>query len=265
MSPSRRLVAEGRIVYAGALADQGRIDEALALLRKRAERHPGARRSTTCASGTPSPTSRSAPATSPVPASSSTGCASADPPVRPTCAERLRRPRVSCHTPVVGSHSTFLLRFPVTGSSDPQRGRRCRKETKPHGDEAQGDEASRRRRAAGAEPERGLRPVLRRPPEIRVLESGTRLATLAVRCPRGPTTAPRRCRSPSGTRPPGWSARPRRRGRGGRASCAGASTSDPAASVAGRRRGRVDRSRHAIGAGSTPRSRRPKPRSRRSR
>ena len=31
------MVAEGRIVYAGALADQGRIDEALALLRKRAD------------------------------------------------------------------------------------------------------------------------------------------------------------------------------------------------------------------------------------
>ena len=37
MSPSAELVAEGRIVYAGALADQGRIDEALALLRKRAD------------------------------------------------------------------------------------------------------------------------------------------------------------------------------------------------------------------------------------
>jgi tetratricopeptide (TPR) repeat protein len=36
-SPSAELVAEGRIVYAGALADQGRLDEALALLRKRAQ------------------------------------------------------------------------------------------------------------------------------------------------------------------------------------------------------------------------------------
>src|SRR5207244_6842911 len=36
-SPSAELVAEGRIVYAGALADQGRLPEALALLRKRAE------------------------------------------------------------------------------------------------------------------------------------------------------------------------------------------------------------------------------------
>jgi tetratricopeptide (TPR) repeat protein len=36
-SPSAELVAEGRIVYAGALADQGRLDEALAVLRKRAE------------------------------------------------------------------------------------------------------------------------------------------------------------------------------------------------------------------------------------
>jgi tetratricopeptide (TPR) repeat protein len=37
VSPSAEAVAEGRIVYAGALADQGRVDEALALLRKRAD------------------------------------------------------------------------------------------------------------------------------------------------------------------------------------------------------------------------------------
>ena len=37
VSPTAELVAEGRIVYAGALADQGRLPEALALLRKRAE------------------------------------------------------------------------------------------------------------------------------------------------------------------------------------------------------------------------------------
>ena len=37
VSPSAEVVAEGRIVQAGALADQGRIPEALALLRKRAE------------------------------------------------------------------------------------------------------------------------------------------------------------------------------------------------------------------------------------
>ena len=36
-SPSPDLVTEGRIVYAGALADQGKLDEALAVLRKRAE------------------------------------------------------------------------------------------------------------------------------------------------------------------------------------------------------------------------------------
>lgn len=38
VSPSSELVTEGRIVYAGALADQGRLPEALSLLRKRAER-----------------------------------------------------------------------------------------------------------------------------------------------------------------------------------------------------------------------------------
>jgi predicted Zn-dependent protease len=37
VSPTAGLVAEGRIVYAGALADQGRLPEALTLLRKRAE------------------------------------------------------------------------------------------------------------------------------------------------------------------------------------------------------------------------------------
>ena len=37
VSPSAEVVAEGRIVYTGALADQGRMDEALALLRKRAD------------------------------------------------------------------------------------------------------------------------------------------------------------------------------------------------------------------------------------
>jgi tetratricopeptide (TPR) repeat protein len=37
VSPSAGLVAEGRIVYAGALADQGRLPEALTMLRKRAE------------------------------------------------------------------------------------------------------------------------------------------------------------------------------------------------------------------------------------
>ena len=45
-------MAEGRIVYAGALADQGRLDEALALLRKRADDVKRAAASTTCASGT---------------------------------------------------------------------------------------------------------------------------------------------------------------------------------------------------------------------
>lgn len=38
VSPSAELVTEGRIVHAGALADQGRLPEALSLLRKRAER-----------------------------------------------------------------------------------------------------------------------------------------------------------------------------------------------------------------------------------
>jgi tetratricopeptide (TPR) repeat protein len=37
VSPSAEVMAEGRIVYAGALADQGRIDDALALLRKRVD------------------------------------------------------------------------------------------------------------------------------------------------------------------------------------------------------------------------------------
>src|SRR5262249_6346964 len=38
VSPSSELVTEGRIVAAGALADQDRLPEALAMLRRRAER-----------------------------------------------------------------------------------------------------------------------------------------------------------------------------------------------------------------------------------
>jgi tetratricopeptide (TPR) repeat protein len=38
VSPSAELVTEGRIVYAGSLADQGRLPEALTVLRRRAER-----------------------------------------------------------------------------------------------------------------------------------------------------------------------------------------------------------------------------------
>jgi tetratricopeptide (TPR) repeat protein len=37
VSPSAEAVTEGRIVYAGALADQGKLDRALAELRKRSE------------------------------------------------------------------------------------------------------------------------------------------------------------------------------------------------------------------------------------
>ena len=39
-SPSPELVAEGRIVLAGSLADRGRIDDALALLRRKAKAVP---------------------------------------------------------------------------------------------------------------------------------------------------------------------------------------------------------------------------------
>ena len=39
-SPSGELVTEGRIVYAGSLADRGRRDEAIAVLEKRARDNP---------------------------------------------------------------------------------------------------------------------------------------------------------------------------------------------------------------------------------
>ena len=50
--------------YAGALADQGRIDEALDAAAQARPIASEARTTTTCASGTRSPTSRSGPATS---------------------------------------------------------------------------------------------------------------------------------------------------------------------------------------------------------
>ena len=48
--PSAALVAEGRIVYAGSLADQGTLDDAIAVLERRRSRRPQAPRSTTCGS-----------------------------------------------------------------------------------------------------------------------------------------------------------------------------------------------------------------------
>ena len=104
------------------------------------------------------------------------------------------------------------------------------------------------------------------PAEVRVLESGTRLATLAVRCPAGAGTADERATSVPVTvwDPPAWvetleaGDADRRRG------------PDPAAllpaarrcGVPGRRRGRADRAVPATGAGSTPRCARPTTRSR---
>ena len=97
VSPSAELVTEGRIVYAGALADQGRLPEALALLAQAGRTRSRPRRSTTCGSGTRSPTSRSGPATSPGPASCSTGC---DAPTRVRRRRRApRRARMSVTAP----------------------------------------------------------------------------------------------------------------------------------------------------------------------
>ncbi len=59
------VVAEGRIVMAGSLADRGRVREAIAMLSRRRPRTCRTRRSTTCGSGTRSPTWRSGPATCP--------------------------------------------------------------------------------------------------------------------------------------------------------------------------------------------------------
>ena len=67
------VLAEGRLVMAGSLADRGRIDEAIALLGRRPRATCAARTSGTCGSGTCSPTSTSAAGTCPGPASSSNG------------------------------------------------------------------------------------------------------------------------------------------------------------------------------------------------
>ena len=95
------------------------------------------------------------------------------------------------------------------------------------------------------------------PPELRVLESGTRLATLAIRCPAGPAGDERATSVPVTVwDPPAWI--DTAGGRGGRSSssgaCAGASTSGRAAWA----RGSTSRPSWSVGrvtvAGSTPRS-----------
>ena len=72
-SPSAALVTEGRIVAAGARADQGDLQGAIALLVRAVAEAQGSA-STTCASGTPWPTSTTAPATSPRPGACSGRC-----------------------------------------------------------------------------------------------------------------------------------------------------------------------------------------------
>ena len=62
-SPSAALVAEGRIVSAGSLADQGRLEDAIRAARAPPSRPPSAPRSTTSASPTRWPTCTSGPAT----------------------------------------------------------------------------------------------------------------------------------------------------------------------------------------------------------
>ena len=198
-------VAEGRGALAGAgrgVADRGARHRGPHRLRRRARR-PGpvprgarpaaqagradqeARASTTCASGTRSPTSRSAPATSPAPGSSSARGAQGRSGVR----RRRRAPRAAASDELSHPRRRVVSRsfpavFPVAAGpvaatappeevdARPPAPSRPRQPPRP-----------RRRRPAGREPGRALRPVLRRPAEIRVLESGTRLATLAVRCP----------------------------------------------------------------------------------
>ena len=78
-SPSAALVAEGRIVYAGSLADQGKLADAIAVLE--AAKPPGKKPAGAPPAGrpTPWPTSTSGPATCPRPASCSRIVAGADP------------------------------------------------------------------------------------------------------------------------------------------------------------------------------------------
>ena len=79
VSPTAELVAEGRIVYAGALADQGGCPRRWPSCAS-APTTSSRRRSTTSASGTRWPTSKSAPATLPAPASCSTRYGAPTPP-----------------------------------------------------------------------------------------------------------------------------------------------------------------------------------------
>ena len=72
-SPDPVVMADGRMVMAGALADRGKLEEAIAVLEQGVEPSRGRRSLTTSSSGTPSPTSTSERATSRAPGRSSNG------------------------------------------------------------------------------------------------------------------------------------------------------------------------------------------------
>ena len=267
VSPSAELVTEGRIVYAGALADQGRLPEALALLRKRAERIKKPARAP------PAPLVRARRPRGarrqprPRPASSSTRSGAADPSFADV-AERLACcARMSCHTPVVGSSPAPAPRFPVrpvpSGTRPPEEAMPSTS-TKPSAAIA---DVHRGRRVARREPRRALRPVLgpRRGPGARVGHPPRHARGALPGRRRRRRARPRRSRSPSGTRRRG--SRPSTpatdRGRG-----PDAPPLLPAPrrrGLAGRRRGRARSAGPATAAGSTPRcARRDRARSRRS-
>ncbi len=269
VSPTSELVTEGRIVYAGALADQGRLPEALALLRKRAERDQeagGAPAAPLVRARRPRGAGRQP---RPGPGALPRGAHG-----RPGVRRRRRAPRrarMSVTPAVVGSRQlprTTSPSLPVP-PVDPLRRREVdamSTSTKPS--DASRRAASRRQAERPAESPGVNLAVLcgpcSGPAEVRVLESGTRLATLAVRCPAGPppTTGHLGAGHGLGSARLGRDARRRRRGRRRGPDAPALLPASRRGGLPGRRRGRARSGAPATAAASTPRCARPTRRSR---
>ena len=166
-SPGAALVAEGRIVYAGSLADQGRLEDAIAVLSASKPPDEATRRSTTCGSPTRWPTCTSGRATCRRRVSSSASSPAADPELgdvdarlRAPARERARR-RPGAVTP---PGRTRRRSFPLHVRSPHRRRHPCPRTVVP----APGTNLS------------VLVGTLSRPAELRTLPSGDEVLALEV-------------------------------------------------------------------------------------